>query len=137
MYTWSCIGIGTGTQIANCTSYQNPQTDVCVPYRETLRADSTRPLNISNVLLPGTKVALMLDYDFEDGNFAQVSNQVENENGVTVGSSGSTDYTNTNTYSLTGIINSNTVLRVTFNNLNTRASNTTNTSTTGRYRNVL
>lgn len=79
----------------------------------------------------------MLDYDFEDGNFAQVSNQVTNEDGVTVGTSGSTDYTDGNTYSLTGIINSNYTLRVTFNNLNTRAATTNNRSTTGRYRNPM
>lgn len=114
--------MGTGTNSQICTSYQNPQLDACIPYSNTPSVTGTRPLNISNVLLPGTKVGLMLDYDYENGNFAAVSNQVANEDGTTVGSSGSTDYTDGSTYSLTGIINSNLALKVTFTNLNTQGT---------------
>jgi len=115
--------MGTGTQIANCTSYQNPQLDACIPYSNTPSVTGTRPLNISNVLLPGTQVGLMLDYNFED-NLAEVpeSSQEQNEDGTTIGIKGSTDYTDGSTYSMTGIINSNLALKVTFTNLNTQGT---------------
>ena len=114
LYTWSCLGIGTGAYIANCTAYQTPTTDTCIPYGQS----GTNQYNINNVILPGTNVALMLNYNYNEGDFANVANNAIETTSGTLASAANVDYTNASIYTLNGIVNSSMSLQVSFTNLN-------------------